>query len=186
MLCGGRRRVPARRGRNDRSHDRAPSGRRRKARPRSATVWHRVVLIRHDGHCRRPPSGLVWRFDVHVGRRLSPSHSFARCRMRVHAAIRRGASWCGFRMAAAAVASVQHGGDLVAACSALATRLICRLLGVPDADVEVFRQWAEDLSPVFFVMTPDQIEATTRAITDLQTYVDGLTARHAEDPGSDL
>ena len=32
-------------------------------------------------------------------------------------------------MAATAVASVRHGGDLVAACSALATRLICRLLG---------------------------------------------------------
>ncbi len=89
-------------------------------------------------------------------------------------------------MAAAAVASVQHGGDLVAACSALATRLICRLLGVPDADVEVFRQWAEDLSPVFFVMTPDQIAAATQAITELKTYVDGLTARRAEDPGSDL
>jgi cytochrome P450 len=91
-----------------------------------------------------------------------------------------------FTMAAAAVASVQHGGDLVAACSALATRLICRLLGVPDADVEIFRQWAEDLSPVFYVMTPEQITAATRAITELQGYVDGLTKRRAEDPGSDL
>ena len=51
-------------------------------------------------------------------------------------------------MAAAAVASVREGGDLVEAYTALATRLICRLLGVPDSDVEVFRQWAEDLSPV--------------------------------------
>jgi cytochrome P450 len=89
-------------------------------------------------------------------------------------------------MAAAAVASVQQGGDLVAACSALATRLICRLLGVPDTDVEVFTQWAEALSPVFFVMTPDQIADATRAITELQTYVDGLTTRRAQDPGSDL
>jgi cytochrome P450 len=89
-------------------------------------------------------------------------------------------------MAATAVASVQQGGDLVAACSALATRLICRLLGVPDADVEVFRQWAEDLSPVFYVMTPEQIADATQAITELQTYVDGLTARRADDPGSDL
>ena len=56
-------------------------------------------------------------------------------------------------MAATAVASVQQGGDLVAAFSSLATRLICRLLGVPDADVEIFRQWADALSPVFFVMT---------------------------------
>jgi cytochrome P450 len=89
-------------------------------------------------------------------------------------------------MASGAVDSVGQGGDLVAACSSLATRLICRLLGVPDADVEVFRQWAEDLSPVFFVMTPDQIAAATQALTELQSYVDGLTARRAEDPGSDL
>ncbi|MDT5002906.1 MAG: hypothetical protein QOJ24_82 [Mycobacterium sp.] len=89
-------------------------------------------------------------------------------------------------MAATAVASVQQGGDLVAACSALATRLICRLLGVPDEDVEVFRQWAEDLSPVFYVMTPEQIAAATQAITELQTYVDALTAGRANSPGSDL
>ncbi len=89
-------------------------------------------------------------------------------------------------MAATAVASVQEGGDLVAAFSALATRLICRLLGVPDADVEVFRQWADALSPVFFIMTPEQIAAATQAITELQTYVDGLTTRRAKDPGSDL
>jgi cytochrome P450 len=89
-------------------------------------------------------------------------------------------------MSAAAVASVPDGGDLVVACSALATRLICRLLGVPDSDVEVFRQWADALSPVFFVMTPGQIEEATRAITELQTYVDELTTRRAEDPGSDL
>jgi cytochrome P450 len=89
-------------------------------------------------------------------------------------------------MAATAVASVQQGGDLVAACSALATRLICRLLGVPDEDVEVFRQWAEDLSPVFYVMTPEQIAAATQAITELQTYVDALTVGRANSPGIDL
>jgi cytochrome P450 len=89
-------------------------------------------------------------------------------------------------MAATAVASVRQGGDLVAACSPLATRLICRLLGVPDSDVEVFKQWAEALSPVFFVMTPEQITDATQAITELQTYVDGLTTRRAEDPGNDL
>jgi cytochrome P450 len=90
------------------------------------------------------------------------------------------------QMAATAVASVQGGGDLVAACSALATRLICRLLGVPDEDVEVFRQWAEDLSPVFYVMTPEQVAAATQAITELQNYVDELTTRRAKEPGSDL
>jgi cytochrome P450 len=89
-------------------------------------------------------------------------------------------------MAATAVASVRQGGDLVAACPSLATRLICRLLGVPDSDVEVFTQWAEALSPVFFVMTPEQVANATEAITQLQAYVDGLTTRRAQDPGSDL
>jgi cytochrome P450 len=64
---------------------------------------------------------------------------------------------------------------------------ICRSTDLaPDNDVEVFTQWAEALSPVFFVMTPEQIADATRAITELQTYVDGLTTRRAQDPGSDL
>jgi cytochrome P450 len=89
-------------------------------------------------------------------------------------------------MAATAADSVHNGGDLVEAFSALATRLICRLLGVPDADVEVFRQWADALSPVFFVMTPEQVADATEAIGELRAYVDGLMTRRAEDPGSDL
>ncbi|WP_029115673.1 cytochrome P450 [Mycobacterium sp. URHB0044] len=89
-------------------------------------------------------------------------------------------------MAAAGVASVRDGGDLVAACSTLATRLICCLLGVPDSDVAVFTKWADALSPVFFVMTPDQITAATTALVELQSYVDELTTRRSEDPGPDL
>jgi cytochrome P450 len=92
----------------------------------------------------------------------------------------------GADMAAAAVASVRDGGDLVAACSTLATRLICRLLGVPDSDVAVFAKWADTLSPVFFVMTPEQIAAATTALTELQSYVDELTTRRSENPGRDL
>src|SRR5262249_20714632 len=89
-------------------------------------------------------------------------------------------------MAAEDVASVTQGGDLVAACPSLGTRLICRLLGVPDNDVAVFTQWAEALSPVFFVMTPEQIGAATTAITEMQSYVDELTTRRTKDPGPDL
>lgn len=89
-------------------------------------------------------------------------------------------------MATAAVSSVRQGGDLVAACSTLATRLICRLLGVPDADVVVFAQWADALSPVFFVMTPEQIADATTAIAELKDYVDALTTRRARNPGPDL
>jgi cytochrome P450 len=89
-------------------------------------------------------------------------------------------------MAAEAVASVRQGGDLVAACSTLATRLMCRLLGVPDSDVPVFAHWLDALSPVFLVMTPEQIAAATTAIKELQNYVDELTTRRSKAPGRDL
>ena len=89
-------------------------------------------------------------------------------------------------MAGEAVASVRQGGDLVAAYSTLATRLMCRLLGVPDSDVPVFAAWLDALSPVFLVMTPDQIADATTAITELQSYVDELTTRRSTDPGRDL
>lgn len=89
-------------------------------------------------------------------------------------------------MAAAAITSVRDGGDLVAACSTLATRLTCRLLGVPDTDVEEFAQWAQALSPVFYVMTPEQVTDATHAITGLQSYVDELTRRRTQNPGPDL
>ena len=89
-------------------------------------------------------------------------------------------------MAAEAVASVRQGGDLVAACSTLATRLMCRLIGIPDDDVSVFARWLDVLSPVFLVMTPEQIAAATTAITELQSYVDELTTRRSKDPGHDL
>jgi cytochrome P450 len=89
-------------------------------------------------------------------------------------------------MAAEAVASLCQGGDLVAAYSTLATQLMCRLLGVPDSDVPVSRRWLDALSPVFLVMTPEQVADATKAITELQSYVDELTARRADDPQHDL
>jgi hypothetical protein len=63
---------------------------------------------------------------------------------------------------------------------------MCRLLGVPDGDVPVFARWLDALSPVFLVMTPEQIAAATTAITQLQNYVDELTTRRSKDPGRDL
>lgn len=90
-------------------------------------------------------------------------------------------------LAAVAIASAtRDGGDLVAAFAGLATRLICPLLGVPDADVNAFSRWADALSPVFYVMTPDQIADATRAIVEMRDYVDALARRRTEDPGPDL
>ena len=90
-------------------------------------------------------------------------------------------------MARSSVADLRYGGDLVAECSSLGTRLTCRLLGVPNGDVNVFTRWADALSPgVFGLMTPEQIAAATEAIGELQCYVDELTTRRRQDPGSDL
>ena len=89
-------------------------------------------------------------------------------------------------MAAEGVARARQGGDLVAAYSTVATRLMCHLLGVPDADVPVFAAWLDALSPVFLVMTPEQIAEATTAIKELQSHVDELTTRRGKDPGRDL
>jgi cytochrome P450 len=90
-------------------------------------------------------------------------------------------------MATEAIASVQQsGGNLVEACSTLATRLTCRLLGVPDTDVAMFTRWTDALSPIFYVMTPEQITGATKALVELLGYVTDLTRRRAQDPGSDL
>jgi cytochrome P450 len=88
-------------------------------------------------------------------------------------------------MATAAVTVARESGDLIAA-SSLGTRMICRLLGVPDGDEAIFTKWADALSPVFFVMTPEQIANATTAIVEMQNYVDELTARRAKDPRDDL
>lgn len=63
---------------------------------------------------------------------------------------------------------------------------MCRLLGVPDSDVDTFTRWLNALSPVFLMMTPDQIAAATEAIVNLLNYVDALAERRREDPGPDL
>jgi cytochrome P450 len=78
------------------------------------------------------------------------------------------------------------GGDLVEANAWLAMRVMCRLLGVPDADVVVFGRWADALSVTFGFMDPNQIEEATSAITDLLDYVGDLVEQRRVHPGSDL
>ncbi len=91
------------------------------------------------------------------------------------------------QMATEAVGAVsEDGGDLIDTCSTLATGLTCRLLGVPDGDVNVFQSWATTLSPVFNVMTPEQVVDATAAITELLSYVDDLMTRRRQNPGPDL
>jgi cytochrome P450 len=90
-------------------------------------------------------------------------------------------------MCADALATLgKDGGDLAKIFSSLATHLTCRLLGVPDSDVKMFVEWADSLSPVFFMMTPEQIRTATTAIVEMESYIDELTQRRALDPGNDL
>jgi cytochrome P450 len=89
-------------------------------------------------------------------------------------------------IAVAAITAGKRDGDLARAGAEVAARLTCRLLGVPDSDVALFAEWATALSPVFYVMTPDQIESATCAVTELQNYVHDLIRRRNDDPGPDL
>jgi cytochrome P450 len=78
------------------------------------------------------------------------------------------------------------GGDLIAALSLVPIRVMCRLLGVPDDDVAVFGQWADDLSPVFGIMEPEQAQAADRAIMAMLGYVSELADRRRAEPRDDL
>jgi cytochrome P450 len=77
-------------------------------------------------------------------------------------------------------------GDLASASSLVAMRVMCRLLGVPEADVAVFAGWADALSPIFGFMAPEQIAAANEAIVAMLGYVEDLAARRRADPADDL
>lgn len=81
---------------------------------------------------------------------------------------------------------VAGGGDLVAALGRVPIRLMCRLLGVPEADDGVFGDWADALSPTFGFMTPEQISAAEAAIVELLAYVDALTTERRDARADDL
>jgi cytochrome P450 len=80
----------------------------------------------------------------------------------------------------------EGGGDLTSAFSLVAMRVMCRLLGVPEADVPVFAGWADALSPIFGFMSPEQVVAGNDAIVAMLGYVEELAARRRADPADDL
>jgi cytochrome P450 len=137
-----------------------------------------------DGPLRDWYAGLMFTNDGTVHRRL---------RSLVASAFtpRAAESW---RQTAAALADDAMAGaegeaggvDLVERFARLPTRVMCRLLGVPDGDVARFAAWLDALSPIFLIMTPEQIDAATGAIVDLLGYVDDLARRRRDDPGTDL
>jgi cytochrome P450 len=73
--------------------------------------------------------------------------------------------------------------DLVSAFAfLLPVRVICELLGVPDADREKFRQWSDA------ALSTSALDAGRRAAAgrEFQEYVSGLLAERRRDPGSAL
>jgi cytochrome P450 len=91
-------------------------------------------------------------------------------------------------LAASSLQTVRRdgGGDLNSAFARLPMQVMCRLLGVPPDTVDEFAAWADVLSVVFNVMTPEQIQAAESAIDELLTYVGRLVELRRADPGSDL
>ena len=55
----------------------------------------------------------------------------------------------------------QGSGDLVVATATLPLRVICRLIGVPDADVAAVRGVGHASSVVFGFPSPEQADAAT-------------------------
>ncbi len=77
-------------------------------------------------------------------------------------------------------------GDLVELLHPVPMYVMCALLGVPDSDVPKFLAWVDAVTPVFSVMTPEQIAAATDAIDSLLEYTDELCQRREKEPGDDL
>jgi cytochrome P450 len=77
-------------------------------------------------------------------------------------------------------------GDLVQVFGRLSVRVMCRLLGVPEEDVNVWGSWADALSPVFGFMDPEQIRAADSALSDLLSYIGTLVEQRRGNPREDL
>ncbi|SER24773.1 cytochrome P450 [Actinokineospora terrae] len=65
--------------------------------------------------------------------------------------------------------------------------VMCELLGVPNADLDSFRRWTNDIGLVFsMVHGGDIIARVEKAVVGLNGYVASLMAEKAKRPGDDL
>jgi cytochrome P450 len=77
-------------------------------------------------------------------------------------------------------------GDLVDAFADVPMRVICRLLGVADREVDNFLAYGDALSPVFGLMDAEQIERADGAVVELMADVERMIAARADERGDDL
>lgn len=78
------------------------------------------------------------------------------------------------------------GDDLIEALVGVPMRVMCTLLGVPDADLSAFRGWGDALSPAFAIMDDAQQAAATLAIVELLDHVGEMVAGRDGADGDDL
>ncbi len=138
------------------------------------------ILGIDDGPLRDWYGGLMFtnEGDVHNRLRMLVSRAFTPRsveRLRVDAGL----------LVAEAMATVEAdgGGDLVQLFGRIPIRVMCRLLGVPEADVPIFGKWADALSPTFVFMDDEQIAAATAAIVAMLDYVRELADQRGQRPG---
>jgi cytochrome P450 len=82
---------------------------------------------------------------------------------------------------AGSLAASVRGDDLLAEfCVPLPIRVICELLGVPPADVTVFREWTDA------VLVPVDAARAREAMGALYAFLTSLIAAKGESPGEDL
>lgn len=67
----------------------------------------------------------------------------------------------------------------------LPATIIAELLGVPTADLDLFKSWSDDLAGSF-TWAPDTMRRAHAAIEELTAYVGGLVARQRQAPGDTL
>ncbi|MGW4526587.1 cytochrome P450 family protein [Amycolatopsis sp. NPDC004378] len=82
---------------------------------------------------------------------------------------------------AASLADAVTGADLLAEfCVPLPIRVICELLGVPPADVTLFREWTDA------VLVPTDAERARSAMGSLYAFLTSLVEAKRESPSDDL
>lgn len=68
------------------------------------------------------------------------------------------------------------------------SRMVCKIMGIPDADRDLFNEWTAARTNAFFAkFLPPEVQQRTRdAGNAMADYFDELVAKRRKDPGNDL